>query len=347
MRSRESPPCGWIRPGKNWRWRRWAATSTLAAIEARLTEAITAIEARLDAGAQSGAATVPRGFVLRRVGEATEVAKETCATAPTFWHWREFAWPEVEPVEAPPLPEWKPLAALAAACGVLGLTAFIGGHFYWGEDGGLTRALYLVALVAGGWDAAKNTWKNVRSAKLDIHFLMLAVAAGAMAIGAWGEATLLLFLFSASGAMEEFALDRTHREVSALLKASPKQATLVRPDGSQRLVPIEEVGLGDRVFVKPGELFPADGDVVKGKTRQRRVDAHRRGAAGRERPGRAGVQRHAQPVGRGGGHRAAPARREHAAENHPAHPDRAEAQGAERAVHGQVRRAVHVLSCSA
>jgi len=54
--------------------------------------------------------------------------------------------------------------------------------------------------------------------------------------------------------------------VSALLKASPKQATLVRSDGSQRLVPIEEVGLGDRVFVKPGELFPADGDVVKGRT---------------------------------------------------------------------------------
>jgi Cd2+/Zn2+-exporting ATPase len=237
----------------------------LAAVEARLAEAITAIEARLDARVQSGAAAVPRGFVLRRVGEATEVAKETCATAPTFWRWREFAWPEVEPVEAPPLPAWKPLAALAAACGVLGLTAFIGGHF-WGEATWLTRALYLVALIAGGWDSAKDTWKLLRSAKLDIHFLMLAVAAGAMAIGAWGEATLLLFLFSASGAMEEFALDRTHREVSALLKASPKQATLVRPDGSQQLVPIEKVGIGDRVLVKPGELFPADGDVVKGKT---------------------------------------------------------------------------------
>jgi Zn2+/Cd2+-exporting ATPase len=237
----------------------------LTAVEARLTEAITAIEARLDARAQGGATAVPRGFVLRQVGEATEVAKETCATAPAFWHWREFAWPEVEPVEAPPLPAWKPLAALAAVCGVLGLTAFIGGHF-WGEATWLTRALYLGALIAGGWDSAKDTWQLLRSAKLDIHFLMLAVAAGAMAIGAWGEATLLLFLFSASGAMEEFALDRTHREMSALLKASPKQATLVLPDGSQRLVPIEEVGVGDRVFVKPGELFPADGDVVKGKT---------------------------------------------------------------------------------
>ncbi len=234
-------------------------------IEAQVMETIAAVEARFGAGG-TDAAAMPLGFVLRRVGEATEVAKETCATAPAFWHWREFAWPEVEPVEAPPLPEWKPLAALAATCGGLGIAAFLGGHFYWGEEAGLTRALYLVAIVAGGWDAAQNTWKNVRAFKLDIHFLMLAVAAGAMAIGAWGEATLLLFLFSASGAMEEFALDRTHREVSALLKASPKQATLVRPDGSHHLVPIEEVGLGDRVLVKPGELFPADGDVAKGKT---------------------------------------------------------------------------------
>ena len=246
------------------------AVATIGAIdvggvEAQVAATIAAVEARFGAGG-TAAAALPPGYVLRQVGGATEVARETCSTAETLWLWREFAWPEVEPVEAPPLPEWKPLAALAATCGGLGLAAFFGGHFYWGEATWLTRVLYLVAIVAGGWDAARDTWKTVRAFKLDIHFLMLAVAAGAMAIGAWGEATLLLFLFSASGAMEEFALDRTHREVSALLKASPKQATLVRPDGSQHLVPIEEVGLGDRVLVKPGELFPADGDVAKGKT---------------------------------------------------------------------------------
>jgi Cd2+/Zn2+-exporting ATPase len=239
----------------------------LGALESRLAGAIAAVEARLDAGGRRGGSGVPSGFVLRQVGGATEVARETCATAPTFWRWIEFAWPEPLPAEGPQEfdSEWKLLAALAGACGVLGLTAFIGGHF-WNEATGLTRALYVLALVAGGWDATKDTWEKVRQGKLDIHFLMLAVAAGAVAIGAWGEATLLLFLFSSSGAMEEFALDRTHREVSALLKASPKKATVVQSDGSERLVPIEEVGIGSRVLVKPGEMFPADGDVVKGRT---------------------------------------------------------------------------------
>ena len=95
---------------------------------------------------------------------------------------------------------------------------------------------------------------------------MLAVAIGAMFIGAWGEAVLLLFLFSASGAREEYSLDRTQREVGALLKSAPKTAVLVEPEGGERVVPVEELSLGQRVRVKPGEAFSADGTVIKGRS---------------------------------------------------------------------------------
>jgi Cd2+/Zn2+-exporting ATPase len=236
-----------------------------AAVHARVAATIAAIEARLKDGAQRAGGAVPPGYVSRQMGAATEVARASCSTAERLWLWREYSWPEMARAEAPQEPEWKQLAALAAACGGLGIVAFVGAHF-WGAPMWLTRGLYVAAILTGGWDAAKDTWEKLSSLKLDIHFLMLAVAAGAMAIGAWGEATLLLFLFSASGAMEEFALDRTHREVSALLKASPKTATRVEADGSQHEVPTEQIGVGDHVFVKPGEMFPADGDVVKGKT---------------------------------------------------------------------------------
>ena len=87
-----------------------------------------------------------------------------------------------------------------------------------------------------------------------------------MCIGAWGEAVLLLFLFSTSGAMEEYALDRTQREVSALLKTSPKRAVILTAQGEEQEVPVEALQVGQRVRVKPGEAFPTDGVVAGGRS---------------------------------------------------------------------------------
>ncbi len=61
-------------------------------------------------------------------------------------------------------------------------------------------------------------------------------------------------------------MDRTQREVGSLLKRAPKEATLVHADGRERVVKVAELGIGDRVRVKPGEAFPADGLVVKGRS---------------------------------------------------------------------------------
>ncbi|HWA08902.1 MAG TPA: cation-translocating P-type ATPase [Opitutaceae bacterium] len=240
----------------------------LAAFEARLAETIAAVEARLAAGAIKAA---PAGYSLRREGPATVVERDSCATAERFWLWREMQWPEIKAAPAAEAAaeelaeDWRVLAGLAVACGAAGLAGLAAEHLMpgWPWAG---KGLFLAALVAGGWDAAIDTWENLRERRIDIHFLMLAVAVGAMFIDAWGEAVLLLFLFSSSGAMEEYALDRTRREVSALLKTAPKSATLVLPDGGEREVAVEQLQIGQRVRVRPGEAFPADGVVAKGRS---------------------------------------------------------------------------------
>jgi Cd2+/Zn2+-exporting ATPase len=232
-----------------------------AELRSRLEATLGAVEAQW-----TTATAAPAGFTLRQTGGVTELAGETCPTAPKFWRWREFSWPEPrDAAVATGAPEWRQLAALAATCGAAGLAGWIIGAFP-AAPAPAARLCYGLALVAGGWDAAKDTWENLLRGRLEIHFLMLAVAAGAVSVGAWGEAALLLFLFSASGAMEEFALDRTHREVSALLKSAPKYATLKLGDGGEREVAVEELRLGDRVLVRPGGAFPADGDVSRGRS---------------------------------------------------------------------------------
>ena len=237
----------------------------LIGLEEKLAETIEAIEAHL---AARDAARVPPGYTVRREGGATVVERDSCATAGGFRQWRDLEWPEHAEAgheHGPAHAEWRTLALLAGTCGIAGVAGALVAHFApnvpWAS-----KSLFLVALIAGGWDAAVDSWENLKKREIDIHFLMLAVAVGALFIDAWGEAVLLLFLFSASGAMEGYALDRTQREVSSLLKSAPKHATLVLADGSEKELPVEELQVRHRVRVKPGEAFAADGTVVAGKS---------------------------------------------------------------------------------
>ena len=216
--------------------------------------------------------------VVKRVLGSTLVEKQTCTTAVRFWRWQDLRWPKFVPRELELLPshdhsghehahgedEWKTIALQAAGCllaGTAGLTAE-----RLGAPGWLTLACWLAAYILGAWEAAEETWEKVRAGALDVHFLMLSVALGAAAVGAWHEGALLLFLFSASGAMEHYAQDRTQREIGALLRGAPKMATVLDDAGAEREVPVEELTRGLTVRVTAGQQVPVDLRVTRGES---------------------------------------------------------------------------------
>ncbi len=237
-------------------------TVDLADLETKLAATIAAVEAQF---ASQPARLASAGFSLKRDGDAVVIGRNMGATAESLWLWREMEWPEIKAEPTPEDQEWRTLARFAAICGGAGIAGVLSSSFAPGLPW-LAKSFYFIGIVTGGWDAAIDSWANLKKREIDIHFLMLAVAVGAMFIGAWGEAVLLLFLFSASGAMEEYALDRTQREVSALLKTAPKRALVVDASGAEREVAVAELQVGQRVRVKPGGAFAADGVVVAGKS---------------------------------------------------------------------------------
>ncbi len=234
----------------------------LTTLQQKLDETIASIVAQIS---EDGKTAVPRGFNVTQKDGQTQISRDTCVTVEKMWLWREFEWPEIDPVVEEHESEWKELTLLASICGGCGIAGFTA-EYLKPETIWLAHGIYLVGVLAGGWDAAKDSWANLKSLRLDIHFLMIAVALGAIAIGAWGEAVLLLFLFSASGAMEEYALDRTHREVSSLLDSAPKQAVRLDDNNREVEVSVSELKVGDRIRVKPGEAFSADGEVINGRS---------------------------------------------------------------------------------
>jgi Cd2+/Zn2+-exporting ATPase len=210
-------------------------------------------------------------FTVRHEQGATTIARVTCPTAPKFWRWRDLPFPKVVQRDVEFLEhadddhdhhadEWKWQLALAIACGVLGLVAAYAVPAPW------RIPVFALSYLAGAWFPAEEVWERLRQRAIDVHFLMLAVAAGAASIGAWGEGATLLFLFSLSGALEHYALGRTQKEIRSLFHDAPKTATVLDANGHEREVKVDSLQAGLRLLVKPGSQFPVDAEVLKGST---------------------------------------------------------------------------------
>lgn len=94
---------------------------------------------------------------------------------------------------------------------------------------------------------------------------MLVAAIGAAALGQWPEGALLLFLFSLGHALEHMAMNKARKSIEALAGLSAKTA-IVRRNGIQEEIPVEQLLIGDIVIVKPNSKMPADGVVVAGNS---------------------------------------------------------------------------------
>jgi len=156
------------------------------------------------------------------------------------------------------------LEFLLSGLGVTLLTAY-------GREFGTTELFYLAGAVISGAAILRNGYYSARTRSLDIDLLMSLGILGAIAASlVFGEALyleagMLAVLFSIAELMEEYAMDRARSSLRELMDLSPTTATVLR-DGEETTVPVEELRVGDRVIVRPGDRIPADGTVVEGES---------------------------------------------------------------------------------
>ncbi len=136
---------------------------------------------------------------------------------------------------------------------------------YLGAPQTIVTSLYVIAYATGGSYGLKAGLESLRARTIDIDLLMILAALGAAAVGAPFEGAMLLFLFSLSNVLQAYALDRTRNAIRALMKLRPDQAEVRR---GSRLVtlPVEEIVIGDRFVLRPGDRIPLDGTVVEGES---------------------------------------------------------------------------------
>lgn len=125
--------------------------------------------------------------------------------------------------------------------------------------------IFGLSSVIGGYHQAKLGFRDTfKNRHLNVDLLMVLAAVGASLIGYWLEGALLTFIFSLSGSMEEYAINKSSEAITALMKIVPPEAKRQKADGSLETVPVERLAVGDFVVVPKGESIPIDGRIVTG-----------------------------------------------------------------------------------
>ncbi|MCF8011907.1 MAG: cadmium-translocating P-type ATPase [Clostridiales bacterium] len=129
--------------------------------------------------------------------------------------------------------------------------------------GQVVTGLFLGAMITGGLFVARSALYSLKSISLDMNVLMSVAVIGAAAIGEWGEGATVVFLFSLGNALQAYSMEKTRNSIRELMELSPREA-LVRRNGREITLPVEEIAVGDVIIVKPGERIAMDGKVVTG-----------------------------------------------------------------------------------
>ena len=122
----------------------------------------------------------------------------------------------------------------------------------------------LIAILLSGLTTYRKGWLAVSNLDLNINALMSVAVTGAVLIGQFPEAAMVMVLFNVSEAIEAKALDRARNAIKDLLALAPDTATVLREDGSWQEADIRTVAVGSRVRVRPGEKIALDGLVLDG-----------------------------------------------------------------------------------
>lgn len=161
-----------------------------------------------------------------------------------------------------PKPWRNPKVLTSAASGVLLLIGWLIGLA--GEPELVSTAMYAAALLIGGYYFGREAIEElIFEREIGIELLMGTAAVVASVMGQAGEGAMLVFLYSISEAAEGYTEEKTRSAIKALMDLAPKLA-LVRRNGREQEIPVEELQVGDVFIVKPGQSMPTDGEVLVG-----------------------------------------------------------------------------------
>lgn len=153
----------------------------------------------------------------------------------------------------------------------IGLAAFLVALFLDASVG--KTFLYLFALVVSGYhiilEGFSDTFHQTKKRKKfspNVHILMTLAAVGAVIIGEYMEGTLLILIFAGAHFLEEYAENKSNKEITNLLNLNPTSARRINANGEIEIVDVSTLQIGDQLSILNGDQIPTDGVVISGNS---------------------------------------------------------------------------------
>lgn len=127
-------------------------------------------------------------------------------------------------------------------------------------------ALALFAIAVSGTSTYKKGWIALKNFNLNINALMSIAVTGAVLIGQWPEAAMVMVLFTLAEMIEALSLDRARNAIRGLMEMTPDKASVLQADGAWKELEAATITIGMIARVAPGERIPLDGELTKGQS---------------------------------------------------------------------------------
>ncbi|MCC8356673.1 MAG: heavy metal translocating P-type ATPase, partial [Oscillospiraceae bacterium] len=152
----------------------------------------------------------------------------------------------------------KALARIIVSAALLVLAALLP------TEGWLRWVTFLAPYAIVGWDVLWKAVRNIAHGQVfDENFLMALATVGAMALGEYSEAVGVMLFYQIGELFQSVAVGRSRQSIAQLMDIRPDAASVLR-DGTAAEVSPDEVEVGEKILVRPGEKIPLDGVVLEG-----------------------------------------------------------------------------------
>ncbi len=125
--------------------------------------------------------------------------------------------------------------------------------------------MYSITILFAGYEIILEGIKNIFKLNFEEDTLMTIAVIAAFILGEFNEACLVILLFKLGEIIEERAVDKSNSHIEDIVSIKATNANLIK-DNEIEVIDVNQLKIGDRILIKPGESIPVDCKVISGSS---------------------------------------------------------------------------------